>query len=486
MEKKIIVFRKYQNDGIAFIIKHKIVVLAACPGSGKTEMSIGAISLYLKLNKGAKVLILPHSTNYLLANFHDRLKTTQLGFTFSLNLSDNVDVHVCLPQNIDKITKKYDFIIIDEAHENYLAPRVQEIIAKTKVTKQLLLTGTPSKFIGKKGYDIFIVPALDLCEKYFPKLNIELIQSAYDWSGAYNDDNEVKNNFDFNEDNSKVTMESVMVKLLDRLKRKETAEQYNEPSLLNKLKKYANKKLNVVQNKTWGNIYKDIGKTMLICKTIKQANSIYRLLKDNDVNVDSSHYENDEDSSVIANFLKNEFDVLIVVNRGRLGYSDDKLMNIIDLSGSHNPDMIYQMYARLFRGGPTMEKFYIKVTPKGAANIAMTEIAVNAALMLTAREYISIYNGKNLNDIKIPVLRKAIKGNLCGKTKNRNASGSTTILPTYTLDVLNILKDVLHDANNESIIYKKITTRELRQRLGYIRGRLKLGLDELIGIIKED
>jgi len=141
-----------------------------------------------------------------------------VGFTYSDDLRSDSSVHVCIPANEHKIRGSYDFLIVDEAHENYLANRVQKIIDKINPTKQLLLTATPSKFIYESGYDIFAIALDELEEKYFAKLNIELVASNYSWSeNDYNQDDEVKTTFNYTMEDTRKTIESVVLSLLNRL-----------------------------------------------------------------------------------------------------------------------------------------------------------------------------------------------------------------------------------------------------------------------------
>ena len=148
-------------------------------------------------------------------------------FTYCIDFDPQKQVHICLPNSESKINGKYDFLIVDEAHENYLAERVQRIITNVKPTKQLLLTGTPSKFIKKGGYDILTLAANEISEEWFAKLNIELVASNYKWKGKYNNDHEVKSNFKFNIKDTKKTLDSVILKLIERVKRGYTPEQFN-------------------------------------------------------------------------------------------------------------------------------------------------------------------------------------------------------------------------------------------------------------------
>jgi len=190
--------RPYQVEPVNYCEGSVKCVLAAAPGAGKTEMCIEVIQRYLKKNPTHKVLVLTHNTNVVLDNFYDRLEELNVSFTYSKDFTDNSQVHVGIPQNETKIKDQYQFVIVDEAHENYLADRVQRIVTSSKVEKQLLLTGTPSKFIREGGFDIKAVAANTISNEYFAKLNIELVASGYEINDEdYNQDEHLREDFAF-------------------------------------------------------------------------------------------------------------------------------------------------------------------------------------------------------------------------------------------------------------------------------------------------
>lgn len=123
--KRDLIMRPYQVPAAVYAINNERVVLALCLGVGKTEISIEVISNILKLNPTWKVLILTHSTNVLKDNYTERLDVVNVNFSYSTTFEESAQVHVCLPNSEHLIKGKYDFLIVDEAHENYLATRVQ-------------------------------------------------------------------------------------------------------------------------------------------------------------------------------------------------------------------------------------------------------------------------------------------------------------------------------------------------------------------------
>ncbi len=461
-DKRRLVLRDYQIPAVEFAMLHAISVLAMCPNGGKTEIAIDVIIRYLLLHPSKKVLILAHSTNVLLDNFLDRLKELDISFTYSTDFDPNADVHICLPQNENEILSNlalhkytYGFVTIDEAHQNYLAERVRRLLDIINPDKQLLLTGTPSKFIKNGGYNIYTFAANEMPDQYYAKVQIELVASNYDWK----DEVEVEQSFVFNKKETEKTLENVLLKLIERIKYKFPASEFNNPNFLTKLKTYA-----------WDLAYKKIGKTMIICKTIDQAKLTNDILLKNGVNSTVSDSITDEQSLRIIDFKNNEFDVLVVVDRARLGFSDDLLYNIIDMSGTLNPDLIYQIFCRVLRGTPSMEKLYMKVSSQKSGMMDVTTACVSAALMLTDKHYLSTFNGSNFNGILIPTIKTSIKSEGREAKKPGSNGNEQIIFPEFTksINVMIFFKNVLHDLDKPASIYKLTTIGEIKNKLGLL------------------
>lgn len=482
--KRNIVLRPYQIECSNYVMTSNRCVLALCPNGGKTVISIHVIARYLELFPKHRVLILTHSTNVLLNNFHDRLEEINLNFNYSTSFDPKTNVHLSIPANEKKIKGHYDFIIVDEAHENYLANRVQKIIDKVKPTKQLLLTGTPSKFVYEGGYDIFAIALDELNDEYFAKLNIELVASNYNWKASdYNQEDKVKTTFNYNQEDTNKTMESVVLNIFKRLDDGVTAEQFNDPSLFIKLKMFYNKKI-----RTWNNAFKNIGKTLIVCNNIEQADFVQQSLVNNNVNSVCSHSKCDANGLNITNFKSDNHDVLVVVDRCRIGYDDANLMNLIDMSGTRNIDLIYQMMCRVIRGDQSLTKFYIKVTTNDLVQMAADEIGVNGALMLSNRNYLLKYNGKNFNELEIPVLKSnRTISNLVKSTSSNKpdiVKHRTSILPNIAHDVFHLLKNIKHNLNNEASIYKITTINEAKRDLGLISKTIPKTYEEILALAR--
>ena len=436
--KNDITLRDYQVEAIDFINNNEgKLVLAMCPSSGKTETIIYYLNQLYKTNPNIKALILPHSTNVLLNNFYERLDSRNVDFTYSNNATLDVNVHVILPQNHAKINDQYDIIIIDEAHENYFAKMIQNIIVKTKVEKQILLTGTPYQFVGNNGFKMHFVALSDLDSSLIPKLRVDILESDYDWNGNYNQSKELKLNFDFKDESTTNSLKTTFDFILAR----------------NKSKK--------------------IEKTIIVCRNIKQSNSVKNYLTNIGLASEISNSENDKDSSKISDFKKNKFNILIVVNRARLGYDDIDLINLVDISGTLNPNIIYQMFARLLRGTQDMKKYYIRLSSKND-DVYNSEISTSVALMLTHTNYIKVFNGKNFNSQDI-----IVNSDFFVKSKKSldKSSGKSKTLSKRKLfidvqeddnfDIINFFKKVIEQKEKNVGLYKFCKVSEVLNELRF-------------------
>lgn len=459
--------RNYQKNPITRIenLGGKLV-LGMCPNSGKTVVTILGIDAYLKKNPTEKWLVIAHSTNVIKKNFTDSLKDLKndISFTWSTDLSDDSQVHVIITASEPKVTQKYNNVVVDEAHENYLANKqskeqVQRLIKKIGAKNQLLLTGTPSKFINEGGYDIEIVSLLDMPKDYMSTLGVELIETRYNWRGQHTRGGSLRESAFGSMIDSEKAMESITLEILKKIRYGLTAQEFNKVKTLKRIKGGAKS----VMAELFGKVMK---RTMFVCGSISQADDVNVILNNNGVSSYVSHSESDESSELFDNFKAGKFSVLVVVNRGRLGYSDNDLYNIVDMSGTHNPDLIYQMFARVLRGKPTQQKFYYKVTTQEPGMKDLTHMSTCAALMLTDKNFLSTFNGKNFNGMKIPMVVSQKTPSIAPGKKSVSKVSDKLRLPEFTNDIVDFMRNVIADSDKSTSVYKMTTIGEVRKMLG--------------------
>jgi superfamily II DNA or RNA helicase len=477
--KRELLLRDYQIEAHDFALQRDISLLAMCPGAGKTETSIGIIRTFLELNKNKnyRVLVLAHSRNEIKDNFMNRLIGLNLNFTYSDNLSDNSQVHICLPQNIDKIKGRYHLLIVDEAHENYLNSttnsndskeyQVQQIITKIKPIKQVLLSGSPSKFIyeGWNELDRIYFKAIgEIPSDFYSKVQIELVAINAKWKSHYNANNNIKESYKHPKKDVENSMDIILASLVERLKTKSAAKNFNTQNWLHFVNKL---KSNI--------LFEKLGKTIFYASNVNHANKIYDSLIKLNINCTLSHSENDVSGQNVRDFHDNKYIVLVCVRRATLAYSDDNLYNVVDMSGTHNINLIYQTMSRIVRGNQSMEKFYLKVTTTEIGQMELTTAYVGAALLLTHRDYFSTFNGKNFSAFTVVIKDDAKKSSSkpqlgSGSTKNKSDNKKDKVrieFPSFADadDCIKLFNDLVHDLNNPTSIYKTTSIAEVKEIL---------------------
>lgn len=374
--------RDYQLDALNAITfgfkKSKDFVLASCPSSGKTTIALE----YIKANPKLKVLVLPHGTHVIKQQWID----AAAGIT---------NVNIELPQSLfSKSLNRVDLLVIDEAHEYTDAKMIKTIIAAAKPKHILYLTGTPAKFI-LKGTPTFIVAAEEIVPTYVSDLYLGLFSTTAKLTDK-----------DYN-------------KKLDVVSKKErelTASAENDLNNLIKAMLVRLKETKFLKDKTFPgkfetskmrdtfNLFTKLEKTMIACHNEKQLKRIESVLLKNGVKVICSISKDDYGSDNINNFETSDENVLLVLRRGILGYNMTSLINVVDMTGSHNINRIYQLYARVMRQHPEKkQKYFFKLT--STADMQVTNFYMNAAINLMRKDFISKYNGKNLNAMEIRVLK---------------------------------------------------------------------------------
>ena len=102
--------------------------------------------------------------------------------------------------------------------------------------------------------------------------------------------------------------------------------------------------------------------------------------------------------------------------------------------------------------------------------MSLTHLSVCGALMLTDKNYLLLFDGKNFNNLQIPTIKPS---KLNGGSGGSGGSGGTNrkpkqnLLPEFTFDVIDMFKDILHDLSNPVSIYKMTTIADVKEMLGH-------------------
>lgn len=402
--------RPYQVEALGAVTKgfkkSNNVVLASCPSSGKTIMAIDFIK-----NSNKKFLVLTHGQNVLKDMWERELNER-------LTPSEMKRVTYGLPQSLHREELgKFDYIIVDEAHEFTFATMVKKILKANASAKVLYLTGTPSKFIfeniKEQRYNIHVIPAIELIhDKHISEVYFGLFSTTADLkSKDYNGDGDLIGSSAKLKKSAKTDLESLVNSLIVRIKSSDKA----------KDKPYVNKI-------DWGPIFGKFKKTMIACQSIEQANEITKILQKKKVSAVSSNHKNDPASDNVQKFIDDDsITVLVVVDRGILGFNMPKLVNVVDFTCSRNIDRIYQLFARVMRKNGDQKKYYFRIIPREEREMHL--FYLQAACCLMFKDFVSKFNGKNLKNMEIPV--RHVKRERKEKEGNGPKSVAT---PSFTVD----------------------------------------------------
>ena len=416
----------------------KPFVLAGGTSSGKTITTAIWIEMFYQnpLNKGKRTLLIPASTTVLRDNMGDTFDMFEPNFSYCVcrngeeltaSIESDCDVVICLPQtlknSIPQLNHFHNFIL-DEAHQWYFKKVITAIIEKIKPKNQLLLTGTPSKFVakGKKKFGFTFVPVMELYDLgLVSDVSVNVISSTYnpsqsDYSSNYGS---LSDKYELKESDNTKSLKMVCKEMVSKLNSNSIKLSSNPYSVLG-----------------------EIDKTLIFCHSQKQANQFYDILSRKGLvgNVLVSHCEVDKDSVEFKRF-KEEDDkkVLIAVGRGRLGFSMEDLFNIIDFTLTQSLDMLLQMYGRLLRlpkHNTTRQKIYYKVATKDTAEYFVS--LMKGMFSLTDMEWYSTYNGKNMGGM---IITNVVNDKVTTKPST-NRTKSKSVKPYVSIEELGIPLDL--------------------------------------------
>ena len=448
--------RIYQYTAIMTMIKlineKKVSVLAACPGAGKTLMSIYLIEKYLEANPTHHALVLAHGQSVLREQFNEDVEDYEPNFTYNNVVSKrdfdkSKQVWIGIPQSISKInfsSFKNVFIVVDEAHQFYRGKEVQTIIENIHVTRTLCLTGTPSKFI-REGIDCSFTVICDIMDSgAIAPMTINVVSSNYNFK--------VKP-FQNNEDEEG-----------------ESSDVEDTNDALDKVLKGIHKLLKSHRNSNFTNALptlQKLGKTMIACNSQKQAMQVKAYFEKLGISVElsiSNEKENTPDYDAIKRFKKeSEKLILIVVQRGVLGFNYPPLINVVDMTLSHNIDRIYQLLSRGIRSFKKERKFFFKIAP--SENRTYYEYIMNAVLSMCTYEFYTKFNGKNLDQVSIGVIRRRIEPTTNDEPREQRTPrerGAIRPIPIMNLDLEDYIKGVYHTGKKACEVYGTATLQEVK------------------------
>lgn len=329
-------------------------VLAGTPGCGKTAISHRIIQKYIQKYPNAKVLVLTHGQNLLKNQYLDSLKTpfSEITFMYGPFVKKYNDFHflpqvqIGIPQGIDNLLwDEIDLLVVDECHEFYLKKMVQNIIKKYKPKHQVLMTGSPSIFnrLNKEGDNYTITFISGEALKYynvFSSVDLDVVSIR-----------------------TRKNAGTAIIKMLKH------AEEDNQ----------------------------DLSKIMVAVLNIREANNVAYYLREKGFKVALSHSKNDPNNMKVKQFKDGEYNALVVVQRGILGFSDNNVTGLFDLRCSSDVDISNQLFARVLRKHPKgIKKFYYRCGVRGTPDFNKQVYMLHKVKSMLSMEIFEQYDGTNL------------------------------------------------------------------------------------------
>jgi hypothetical protein len=136
---------------------------------------------------------------------------------------------------------------------------------------------------------------------------------------------------------------------------------------------------------------------------------------------------------------------------------------------SYNIDRIYQLYARVMRKNEKYKhKYFFKLIPKD--EMVISKFYMEAALCLMHEDFISRYNGKNLDGMRIPVM---VVGGSRGDSKKESGKKKNKQSKTYKVDekffdtvtAAKVLIDLYNKADENLNEYAYVKFSQIREKV---------------------
>jgi len=465
------------------------LVLAFDTGGGKTSTAIMKLDIYYSnsKNKGKRTIIFPHATNVLRNNFAESLKDYgNVSFSYcviedSTQIEDvfnsDCEVIIVLPQTVRKHLNKLgkvDWMIVDEAHEWYFAPAYQRIKNALRPEYIMLMTGTPSKFNNKPDEFLYYHVSYEMLHKegQVGNARVEIVSSNYEMNDQdILKSGNVHSRVASNPNKSIKSLENVCKQMLRTL---------NNPT---------NNRLKVVNN-VLGEVFNTLEQTIIFCNSQSQAKQFYKSLnKALPGKVLISISEDGGDSEEFITFKENpEYKVLLLVRKGRLGFSMTELYNIVDFTLSTNVDVISQMLGRVLRiGKKNKMKYYFKVSPQNT--VWYFEAIMKIVLRNKMQDVFSTYDG-NQNAVKLPRDKKRKPRKPSGERgPRRERTPNFSEIDTDILSNIEFFKQVYHKGGEAFQTVSWTTLDDVRKECFNLRDRRTadnlITYDECIQLIKD-
>jgi superfamily II DNA or RNA helicase len=382
----------------------KTVVLAACPGAGKTHMASDVIDELMDDDSIRSALIFAHGQTILRGQWEEVIGSKLSHYTSAVVTKGKLakrqfkesQIIIAIPQTLAHAeVQPIDLLVVDEAHQRFLARQMQELLTKLKPKYVLLLTGTPSHYLMNPVYKVHGVTIEELLPTgaVIDPL-IEIVRGADQYAIEDYD----KSTWQLKEGHMKEeTTTETLNGILPQILRKITSRHRANPKQFEWAKEV----------KSWKALADKMHKSMVICNDQAHANDVFRYFSQHGIKCVLSISNNGTGEDELRTFKTDpSVRLFIVVNRGNMGFNFEELFNEIDLSGTHNVNRLFQMLCRIVRpsrDNPHQKKLFIKVTNHEMQRL--TFAVMSFVVALSTKRYYYTYTTQHRIDkvLEIPV-----------------------------------------------------------------------------------
>lgn len=282
-------------------------ILAACPSSGKSTIIIHFLNDFFSIFPNSRVVLFTHNLNNLKDQMIESFTYGHVKPNFSFGeIGKDAQVQIGAISSGLKLSDKIDMVVFDEAHQFYLENMSNQILDKLNPEFVVGMTGTPSYF---NEYN----------SKSYRKFGMHYISAE------------------------ELVDYGIFSNVVIDIASGKTIEQRLENSL---------EKINIHKM--------DASKIMIIVKNQMDANLVGYLLSRKGRKVAVSTSTKDPKNIKLNAYRNNEYDSLVLVNKGIMGFSDVYTTVMIDLRTSSDIDCRSQTFARILRKHPqNVRKLYV-------------------------------------------------------------------------------------------------------------------------------
>ena len=453
--------------------------------AGKTEEMLALLEMFYfrDKNKGLKTILNPSALKVTRDNIEDRFTDFQPEFfKFKvaknseeyfdlLNKLEEWDVLIVTPQLLNskdddngiynyELLPKIEIYICDEGSDWYFEKVIQRMLKHMNPNIQWIFAAQSGKFnLHKDRFTRVFTSTSTLYDKGIisnvkfnvvtTNVDLKVTDFASTKNIGYGNLKEKLTNDKKTNIKSFREMFSEMVKIL----KIENSDLINIGTTANRL------------TNNYAHVFGKLEQTLIVCNSKEQATNFYEELnRDKNLNgkVLISTEDTDNDSIYLKDFKKGNHRILIVVYKGRKGYSHNELFNIVDFTYTQDPEMIKNISGRVYRKSklkPNKQKTYFKVAYKTAAPWYVTIMTGVLALMEDGPY--QTYNTKNFDGLKIPMVltTQETDKKSKGKGKKRNPNPDFTPISKMGLPLdMDFFNNVAHHKLNDSYSVIAYTT----------------------------